>query len=324
MQYSQLGNTDLMVSPLGFGTAPLGELFGPLDEADALKIVHEAIDMGINFIDTSPYYGSAEERLGKALEGRRSEVILGTKAGRYGPDDFDFSPARLRRSVERSLQLLRTDYVDILQLHDIEFVSLGPLFDDSYAELVSLRNEGKCRYIGMTGYPSAAMAKAMQETQLDVLLTYSHATLLDDTLERELAPIAADNGVGLINAAAVALGLLTPQGTNIGSDHPAHPIIRKAAAAMVAHAAGRGADVAFVASQYAIQRSGCATTLIGTGRISHLRSAVEATETAIDESLLQELLALRPTVKERTWTSGLEENNVSAVLRDPSKPTMEA
>ncbi|MFJ4172093.1 aldo/keto reductase [Paenarthrobacter sp. NPDC089714] len=316
MKHSQLGNTDLMVSPLAFGTGPLGELFGPLTETDALKVVHDAIDLGINFIDTSPYYDSAEERLGKALVGRRSEVVLGTKAGRYGVDDFDFSPARLRRSVENSLQLLRTDYVDILQLHDIEFVPLGPLFEDSYAELVKLRDEGKCRYIGMTGYPAATMARAMQETQLDVLLTYSHATLLDDTLERELAPIAAEQGVGLINAAAVALGLLTPHGSSIGSGHPATGPVRDAAAKMVAHAASRGADIAFIANQYAIQRSGCATTLIGTGKISHLRSAVNAIETEIDEQLLQELLELRPSVEERTWTSGLDENNTHAVTKE--------
>ncbi|MHC6594760.1 aldo/keto reductase [Arthrobacter sp. C152] len=302
-----------MVSPLAFGTGPLGELFGPLSEADALKVVHDAIDLGINFIDTSPYYGSAEERLGKALGGRRSEVVLGTKAGRYGFDDFDFSPARLRRSLERSLQLLQTDYVDILQLHDIEFVSLGPLFEDSYAELVKLREEGKCRYIGMTGYPAAAMRRAMQETQLDVLLTYSHATLLDDTLARELAPVAAERGAGLINAAAVALGLLTPHGSTIGIEHPASPRVKEAAAKMVAHAASRGADIAFIANQYSIQRSGCATTLIGTGKISHLRSAVEAAENDIDEQLLEELLALRPPVEERTWKSGLDENNAPVV-----------
>ena len=88
--------------------------------------MHEALDLGMTFIDTSPYYGSAEERLGKALSGRREDVILGTKTGRYGFADFDFSPRRIRHSVEESLRLLDTDYVDILQFHDIEFVPLGP------------------------------------------------------------------------------------------------------------------------------------------------------------------------------------------------------
>jgi L-galactose dehydrogenase len=309
MKYSQLGTTDLTVSRLALGTGPLGELFGPVDESAALAVVQEALDLGINFLDTSPYYGSAEERLGKALAGRRSEVVVATKAGRYGFGDFDFSPARIRRSLEQSLKLLRTDYVDVFQLHDIEFVPLGPVFEDAYAELVSLCEEGKCRYVGMTGYPAATMMKAMQETDLDVLLTYAHATLLDDTLERELAPVAAERGVGLINAAAVALGLLTPGGSSIGIAHPATAPIKDAAAKMVQHATARGADIAFVANQYAIQLSGCATTLIGTGKISHLQAAVEAAEAEIDEGMMQELLALRPAAGERTWVSGLEENN---------------
>jgi L-galactose dehydrogenase len=266
--------------------------------------------LGINFIDTSPYYGSAEERLGKALVGRRQDVVLGTKAGRYGPDDFDFSPARIRSSLEASLRLLRTDHVDILQLHDIEFVPLGPVFEDSFAELATLRDEGKCRYVGMTGYPVATMTRAMRETDVDVLLTYSHATLLDDTLQWALAPVAQDRGVGLINAAAVAIGLLTPGGPSLAGGHPAPAHIHEAAGRMIDLCAERGADIAFVANQYSIQRSGCATTVIGTGKSHHLRSAVAATDTAPDEDLLQELMTLRPPIDERTWTSGLAENNV--------------
>ena len=97
MLVERLGLTDLDVSKLGFGTAPLGERFGPVEEAAAVAVVHEALDLGITFFDTAASYGNAEERLGKALVGRRDEVVVGTKAGRYGFDDFDFSPARIRR-----------------------------------------------------------------------------------------------------------------------------------------------------------------------------------------------------------------------------------
>lgn len=297
------------MSQLAFGTAPLGGLFGRVEEDDAIALVHEALDLGITLLDSSPFYGNAEERLGKALVGRRDEVVLATKAGRYGASDFDFTPARLRRSVEQSLRLLRTDHVDILQLHDIEFASLGPVLEESYATLSAIRDEGLCRYIGMTGYPIATMARALQETRLDVLLTYAHATLLDDSLQRDLEPVAAGRGTGLINAAAVSLGLLTPRGTSMGEDHPATAPIRAAARAMVEHCTARGVDVAFVANQYAIQRSGCATTLIGTGRSHHLRSAVAAADAPLDETLVAELLALRPPVEERSWVSGLPENN---------------
>ena len=225
MLVERLGQTDLDVSKLGFGTAPLGERFGPVDEAVAIAVVHEALDLGITFFDTAASYGSAEERLGKALAGRRDEVVVGTKAGRYGFYDFDFSPARIRRNAEHSLRLLKTDYVDILQSHNIEFIPLGPLLDDSYAELAAMRDEGLCRYIGMTGYPAARMNAAMTQTDIDVCLTYAHATFLDDTLQREIAPVAAARGVGLINSAAVSLGLLTPRVKHPDSSpcHRGHP-----------------------------------------------------------------------------------------------------
>jgi L-galactose dehydrogenase len=127
-----------------------------------------------------------------------------------------------------------------------------------------------------------------------------------------LRPVAAAQGVGLINAAAVALGLLTPTGSSIEVDHPATPAIRAAASRMVSLCAQRGVDIAFVANQYSLQRSGCATTLIGTRKSHHLRSALDALKEPLDEQLLAELLAMRPPVGERTWPSGLPENSAAA------------
>src|ERR1700733_13181933 len=178
MRYQQLGDTGLTVSIVSFGTSPLGNMFGPADERDVEQIVQRALDAGINFFDTSPCYGEglAETRLGKALRGRRDEVVVGTKAGRYGVDRFDFSPSRIRASLEQSLRRLGPDYVDIFQLHDIEYVALEPVLTDSYGELVRLRDDGKCRFIGMTGYPTATLCRAIEQTDLDVVLSYAHNT----------------------------------------------------------------------------------------------------------------------------------------------------
>jgi L-galactose dehydrogenase len=308
MRYRRLGNTDIEISAVSFGTGSLGELFGPLDEADALRLVDEAIDAGVNFIDTSPFYGSAEYRLGKALPGKRDKVILGTKAGRYGLTDFDYSARRVRESVENSLRLMRTDHLDILQLHDIEHVPLERVLNEGYAALTQLRNEGKCRYIGMTGYPLATMRRVMSEVDLDVLLTYAHGTLLDNSIGT-LQPLADARGVGLMNAAALTLGLLSPDGSNVTFEHPASAAVRQAAARMVALCKERGVDAAFVANQYAIQKSGCATTVVGVGKSRHLRSAIDAVSTPIDEGLVAELVALRPPEADRQWISGLPANN---------------
>ena len=286
----------------------LGELFGPLPELDALRLVDEAIECGINFIDTSPFYGSAEYRLGKALLGKRDKVILGTKAGRYGLTDFDYSAHRVRASVEKSLQLMNTDHLDILQLHDIEHVPLERVLNEGYAARARLRDEGKCRYIGMTGYPLATMRRVIADVDLDVLLTYAHGTLLDNSIG-DLGPLAEARGVGLINAAALTLGLLSPHGSNVSFEHPASATVKNSAAKMVELCRKRGVDLAFIANQYAIQRSGCATTVVGVGRSRHLSSAVEAVSAPIDEALLAELIALRPAGAARQWISGLPENN---------------
>src|SRR5580704_11348691 len=115
LQKKVLGATGLIVSEIGFGASPLGNEFRKTDPAEGVRAVHAAIDQGINFFDVSPYYGRtlAEERLGIALEGKREQVILATKCGRYDAARFDFSPARLRASIDESLCRLRTDYVDL-------------------------------------------------------------------------------------------------------------------------------------------------------------------------------------------------------------------
>jgi L-galactose dehydrogenase len=307
VKHRPLGDTGVDVSIVAFGTGSLGDMYGALDPSEALRLVDRVVDAGIDVIDTSPYYGSAEARLGRALTPqKRDRVLLCTKAGRYGLDDFDFRPARIRSSLEDSLRTLRTDRVDVLQLHDVEFRPLGPLFDDSVAELIALRAEGKCRFIGMTGYPLTTFRRVLRETDVDVILTHSKDTLLDSSLTEVLIPMARERGIGVMNAAALAVGLLTPGGSRVQFDHPASLEVQRAAERMRKLAVERGVDFSFVANQFAIQRTGAATTVIGAGRWAHVDSAIRAAETPIDPELLSEFLALRPA--STAWDLGLAEN----------------
>jgi L-galactose dehydrogenase len=311
MEYRELGGTGLRVSVVGYGTAPLGDMFGSSDEEAGLQSAYRALDAGINFFDSSPSYGMglAEERLGKVLRGRRHEIIVGTKAGRYGPEDFDFSAVRIRRGFEESLRLLGTDYVDILQLHNVEFVHLEGPISEAYGELVRLRDAGMCRFIGMTGYPTAMTRRVISEFDLDVTLSYAHGTLLDDCVTDEVLPLAKERGVGVINAAAVALGLLTEAGPPPHIADLVGKEICAVARRVVEVCQRRGADVSFLANQYSIQRSGCATTLIGTTNQRHLDSAVAATAKPIDEELLADVLTSVGADRRRHWISGLPQNN---------------
>ncbi|MCS5497705.1 aldo/keto reductase [Cnuibacter physcomitrellae] len=309
MDTTTLGRTGMQVAPVSFGTAPLGQLFGPVPEERGAAVVAEAIDLGITFFDTSPYYGDAEERLGRALKGRRDRVLIGTKAGRNPGEVFDFSPTAIRRSVEESLRRLRTDHVDVLQLHDIEFVDLGPVLTDGYETLVALRDEGKCLAIGMTGYSLATARRVIAETDCDVFLNFGHGTLLDGSLS-SLGDLARSNGVALVNAAAVALGLLTPAVRRYADEgHMAPTGVVQAALRMSEVCEEAGASISFLANQYAIQRGGAVTTVIGTTTSVHLREAVEAATTTIDEELLAAVLALRPDPAEAQWDIGLPENS---------------
>jgi len=138
MIYRQLGSTDMKVSALSFGASPLGSAFRPVTEADGIRAVHAALDLGVNFIDVSPFYGLtvAESLLGKALKGiDRKKYYMATKVGRYGPADFDFSAARVMRSVEESLGRMGLDYVDIIHCHDIEFGDLRQVVHETLPAL---------------------------------------------------------------------------------------------------------------------------------------------------------------------------------------------
>lgn len=312
MEYRELGRTGMNVSTVAFGTSPLGDMFGPASAESGIAAVHRALDAGINLFDSSVYYGMglAEERLGTALAGHRDEVFVSTKAGRFGADVFDYSPARLRASLEESLRLLRTDHVDVFFLHDVEYVDLDPVLTDAFAALQQLKDDGLTRFIGMSGYPMKTLQRVVAETDVDVVLSYSHATLLDQCLTERLVPLAAERGVGIMNAAAVTLGLLTPGPSKIiGGQHPADAEIIAAAERIKAICAEAGVDVAFLANQFSIQRSGCPTTVVGTVKPANLDSAVAAATTPIDEELLARVLAAAAPVARHCWISGRPENN---------------
>src|SRR5687768_7579055 len=233
MRYRPLGNTGFDVSLIGFGASSLGNEFGPTDVDEGVRAVHLAIDRGINYFDVSPYYGRtlAEERLGRALEGRRDRVILSTKVGRYDrepPHGFDFSAARVVRSVEESLARLRTDVIDLYLAHDIEFSPRSVILEETLPAMRRLREEGKVRFIGVSGFPLELLREVAEAAGVDAVLSYCHYDLLNTRLDDVLAPLARERGTGLINASPLHMGVLT--GRPPPAWHPAPPEVLGAAA----------------------------------------------------------------------------------------------
>lgn len=310
MQLRPLGTTGLRVSALGLGAANLGNVYGEVDERQAIATVHRAFDLGINVFDASPYYGKtlAETVLGKALAALpRERFVLMTKAGRYGEDEFDFSPARLRRSLDESLARLQTDHVEVLQLHDVEFGDLDRILHESVPALQALKQTGKVRFVGITGLPLKLFRRALElRVPLDTVLSYCHATLFDNTLV-DLLPALHTAGVGVINASPMAMGLLSAHGPR--DWHPASAEVKAACRKAEAHCKKKCKDLAALAVQFACSFHGIATTLCGTADPKEIEANVRAAAEPLDAMLLGEVRTILHPIKNQTWLQGRAENN---------------
>ncbi len=259
MQYRKLGKTGENVSIIGFGASPLGGVFGEIDEADGIQAVHKAVDAGINLFDTAPFYGitKSETVLGKALQGiPRDSYLLGSKIGRYGLKEFDYSAARTIKSIEDSLKRLHVDTLDFVYCHDIENASIDQIVNETIPTLRELREAGKLRFIGVSGYPLRIFREVLDRTEIDTIITYCRYTLLDTTL-LELLPYLIAKGIGIINASPFSMGLLT-------ASPPAwHPAPRAVKDACKSASNLAGDRLPAMALNFAVNNINIASTLVG-------------------------------------------------------------
>jgi L-galactose dehydrogenase len=308
LQKKPLGATGLLVSEIGFGASPLGDEFRKTDPAEAVRAVHAALDHGINYFDVAPYYGRtlAEQRLGAALEGRRTQAILATKCGRYDFSGFDFSPARLRASIDESLTRLRTDYIDVWQCHDIEFVSAAQIIDDAIPTMREIQRQGKVRFVGITGYELKMMRLIAERVPVDTVLSYCRYNLLIDDLDALLTGFAKQNNIGLINASPLHMGILTERGAP--SWHPAPKEILDAGPKIVRACENHGLKIGDVALRFCLDHPYAATTLVGMSTVDHVMRNINAISCRPPAELISEIQTIVAPVKNRWWPSGLEEN----------------
>lgn len=213
MIYTTFERTNLQVSKLGLGGAPLAGDFGKTDEQEVRSLIHQALDSGINFIDTAPKYGSgeSERRIGKALLGRRDKVILASKAVR---SELQYDYKSTIRSVEESLQRLQTDWIDILQLHDVETQSYDLIMSETIPALEKLKQDGKIRHTGVTTRVLPLLKDFMLTEHFDSIQFYARYMLIDHTAKDEVMPLARKLNLGVINGSVLGLGML--------ADAPAH------------------------------------------------------------------------------------------------------
>jgi L-galactose dehydrogenase len=306
MHYRPLGRTGLQVSALSLGGVAFGDMYGRLGPGEADACVRRAIDLGINLIDTSPFYGQtrSESVLGDILVGGlRDRIFLCSKAGRNGIADFDFTPTAMERSVEASLRRLCTDYLDILIAHDIEFASdFEAVFSDTAAILHKMKAAGKCRFVGMSGLPLGILRSAIERCNLDVVISYTHYTLQNQRLLTDLLPVAENHGVGVMNASPLCMGLLSDHGPP--DWHPAPATVKAATNEARDRCHRRGASLATLGMQFCSAEPRIATTISGAARAGEVEANVRALETPIDRELLSEIQGVVGRVKDVTWPSG--------------------
>lgn len=236
----RLGQSDLSITAVGIGTAPLGSTtdwriyWGPQDEQVSLRAIEAALDLGVNWIDTAPFYGwgRAEEIVGRALRGKRARVAIFTKCGTVrnerGEEREDLTSASIRQEVEGSLRRLQTDYIDLYQFHDPD--PFTPL-EASWETMHALIREGKVRYAGLSNHPPDLMQRALAVAPLTA--NQQQYSLLHRAIERDILPFSRRNGIGVLAWSPLASGFLTddfaPDRLDPRDFRRQHPFAREAA-----------------------------------------------------------------------------------------------
>jgi len=309
MEHRQLGKTNLSLPVLSFGASSLGQEFRQVDLGEALRTVKVALDLGMNFIDTSPFYGRgmSEVLLGVALRGvPRDSYILGTKLGRYDLSHFDFSARRVAESIDVSLHRMGVEHLDIILCHDIEFVDMSQIVNETLPALRKIQQQGKVKYVGISGYPMKMFRYVADRAPLDVILSYNHYTL-QNTMLADLAPYLKSKGIGIMNAAPFSARLLT--NATLPKWHKATPLVRETARKAAEHCQSKGVDIAKLALQFSIRHADLSTCVVGSANPENVKRWAQWAAEPIDKHLLQEVLAILKPIHNWIYIEGRPENN---------------
>jgi aryl-alcohol dehydrogenase-like predicted oxidoreductase len=310
MKRRLLGRTGLEVPILAFGASSLGAEFRRVTVEEALASVHVALELGMNLIDTSPFYGRgmSEVLLGIALKGvPRDSYTLCTKLGRYDLGHFDFSAKRVAESVDVSLHRLGTDHLDIILCHDIEFVPMDTIVDETLPALEKIRDAGKVRFIGFSGYPQKIFRFICDQANVDCVLNYNQYTLQNTRFADETVPWLVERGIGVMNAGPFSARLLTDATLPVWLKEPES--VKEAARRAAAACRARGTPIAKLALQFSLENPAIATTIAGSANPANIRDWATWAAEPIDRELLAEVRAIFAPVHNVGHVEGLPENN---------------
>ncbi len=313
MQYNEIGKTGMKVSNLSFGASSLGGVFHSINEERALQAVYTAVDNGMNFIDVSPYYGhyKAETVLGKALLNiPRDKYYLSTKVGRYGKDGvntWDYSAKRAKESVYESMERLHIDYIDLINVHDIEFAdrffSLDVVVNETLPALCELRDEGVVKHVGITDLQLENIEWVVNRVPVgtvESVLSFCHHCLNDDKLV-DFLDLLESKGIGVVNASPLSMGLLSKRG--VPDWHPAPKPLVEACKKAVAHCESKEYPIEKLAIQFAVSNPRVATTLFSSANPDNVKKNIEYAEAPIDWQLVKEVQDIIGDQKRVSWAN---------------------
>jgi len=310
MEKRVLGKTGLELPVLSFGASSLGAEFRSVQLDEIFESVRVALELGLNFIDTSPFYGRgmSEVLLGVALrEVPRDQYTLCSKLGRYDVGHFDFSAKRVVESVDVSLHRLGTDHLDIILCHDIEFVPLQQIIEETLPALRRIQQSGKVRFVGISGYPMKIFDVVSSRSELDCILSYNQYTLQNTRLADELVPKLKSKNIGIMNGGPFAARLLTNATLPVWFRDPKN--VQEAAKKAAEHCKKRGVDIAQLALQFSCANQDMTTTIAGSANPNNIRKWVQWLESPVDTELMSEVIAILEPVKNVGHREGLPENN---------------
>ena len=291
----------MRVSNLGFGASSLGGVFHDIREAEGIEAVHTAVDNGINFIDVSPYYGhlKAEIVLGKALkEIPRDKYYLSTKVGRYGKDGknyWDYSAKRVTASVYESMERLNIDFIDLINVHDVEFQGdlpggLQKVVDETLPALVKLREKGVVGHVGITDLQPENLKWVIEHSEpgtVESVLSFCHYCLNDEML-LDYLDFFEQNNIGVINASPFSMGLLSQRGAPAW--HPAPEPLKEACRKATEYCDQQGYPIDKLAIQYSTALNPrIATTLFSSANPKNVLKNIGYVNEPFDAQLAQKV-----------------------------------
>ncbi|MFO0816858.1 MAG: aldo/keto reductase [Pirellulales bacterium] len=310
MEKRLLGRTGLAVPILSFGASSLGQEFRKVSLDEALRSVYVALDLGLNLIDTSPFYGRgmSEVLLGIALRDvPRDRYLLCSKLGRYDLGHFDFSAKRVAESVDVTLHRLGAEHLDIMLCHDIEFVPMQQIVDETIPALKRIQQAGKVRWIGFSGYPQKIFRFICDQIDVDCVLSYNQYTMQNTRFADETVPYLKSKGIGAMNAGPFSARLLTNAPLPAWLKEPES--VKAAARQAAEYCAARGVDIAQLALQFSLAHPDIATTVAGSANPRNIENWAKWAAEPLDTQLLAEVQAIFAPVKNIGHLEGLRENN---------------